>query len=296
MRKQLCLYSVIVFLSILLTDCSKEPYSEDYLREDETEINGFHVHWRAYMSETQRIIVSDILNDMVFVEGGIFAMGASQLYDQDARPDEAPVHYVKLTDYYICAHELTYDQIVGLVPQLDTRTSDIRDFNGKYLYYSWEDWNYVLQILKDLTKIEFSFPTEAQWEYAAKGGIYSKGYLYPGSDDWNKVYVDDINSSDNAIPNELGLYNMASHRSEWCADAYAEYTDGPMQENPLVTNGKEHVVRGGCHVSTGKTTKWTSSSNYYSNINEDYRFCRSTARSYCTKSWDISCRPVINIK
>jgi formylglycine-generating enzyme required for sulfatase activity len=155
-------------------------------------------------------------------------------------------------------------------------------------------------LLTYYTGIDFTFPTEAQWEFAARGGKQSKGYLYPGSNKWEEVYADDLNGIDDTVPNELGLYNMANRRSEWCADAYSEYTDSPMPTNPVVTVGEGHVVRGGCHVSTGVYAFWHSTSAVgvsYSDVYDDWRMSRPTARArHKSKSWNIGCRPVINIK
>lgn len=288
----------VVCLLLGVTGCSKTPDDENFLESETAKINGLQVQWRAYMTNEQRQVISDILSDMVLVEGGIFTMGATQDFDVDARVNESPAHLVKLTDFYICAHELTYEQIQTLMPT--TRSSDIHEFEGKYLYYSWEDWNNVLRLLTDFTSIEFTFPSEAQWEFAARGGNLSKGYRYPGSNKWEDVYADDLNDTDDTVPNELMLYNMANRRSEWCADAYADYTDGPMPTNPLVTIGDGHVVRGGCHVSVSVSKNWSSiltSSTTYIEVYEDQRMSRPTARArHSSRSWDISCRPVINIK
>lgn len=294
--------SIIVAGCLVLgiASCSKDLDKEVFLSSESAVINNFDVHWRDYMTSEQRQVVTDILNDMVWVEGGIFTMGANTTYDPNARSNETPAHLVKLSGFYICAHELTYRQVQTLKGVAMTRSSDIYEFKGEYLSYSWDDWLGVLSLLTEFTGVEFTFPSEAQWEYAARGGNLSKGFLYPGSNEWEKVYADDLNDTDDTVPNELGLYNMANRRSEWCADAYAAYTDGPMPIDPLVNTGDGHVVRGGCHISVGKSKDWmstASSSNSYSYLYDDYRFCRSTARARSnSKSWDIGCRPVINIK
>lgn len=300
MKAKFIFYNLALILAAGLVGCSKDLDNEDFLASEATTIEGFNVNWKAHMTEEQRQVVGDILADMVLVKGGIFTMGANPAYDPDARVNEQPAHLVKLTDYYICAHELTYDQVHTII-DMTTRSSNISEFKNKYLYYSWEDWKFVLELLTYYTGIEFSFPSEAQWEFAARGGSLSKGYKYPGSNNWDEVYADDLNSADDTVPNELGLYNMANRRGEWCADVYANYIDGPMPTNPLITVGDGHVVRGGCHISTGIYRNWHSTSRttnvYYSDTSEDMRMSRSAARAMSkNKSWDIGCRPVINIK
>lgn len=298
MNKMILSTAGLFCMLLLVIGCTKTPDDENYLESATANINGLDVQWRAYMTNEQRQVISGIIADMVYVEGGIFTMGATQAFDADARINESPAHLVKLTDFYICAHELTYDQVHAILPT--TRASNIYEFGGKYLNYTWEEWNHVLRILTDFTGIEFSFPSEAQWEFAARGGNHSKGYRYPGSNNWEDVYADDLNGTDDTVPNELMLYNMANRRSEWCGDAYADYTDGPMPTNPLVTIGAGHVVRGGCHVSTGTSKNWTStltSQTSFISVYEDWRMSRPTARAtHSYSSWDIACRPVINIR
>lgn len=293
-------YHILLLLTFILvvSSCSKDADVSDLLPADTEVVNGFRVEWRAYMTEDQRQVIKEILNDMVLVEGGTFLMGTSKEYDGDARENEFPAHWVQLSDYYIGAHELTYDQITKLLPS--TRSSALREFNGKYLNYYWEDWKYVLEFISECTGVIFEFPSEAQWEYAARGGKMTKGFLYPGSNKWEEIYYDDLNDPEISAPNELGIYDMADKRGEWCLDSYAKYTDGMLAVDPFTSVGEGHVVRGGCHVSVGISKYWESTSpNYvydYSHVYDDMRMCRSTARAFEKgKSWDIGCRPVINI-
>ena len=294
------LYSIIL-TTIVICSCSKDlnPQTEGFLMGGAETVNGFDVRWSDFMTEEQRQVIRDILCDMVPVHGGTFTMGASQDYDPSARANEGPQHIVKLSDYYICVHELTRRQVDVLTQTTRSGSSPIQDYQGQYVFYSWEDWDALLAILKDLTGLPFDFPTEAQWEYAARGGQQSKGYLYPGSNVLSEVWSSVLDETNTSKPNELGLFNMADKNSEWCKDFCQPYEDVAMQENPCVMFGKEHVVKGGCHISNSEYKRWltskaTDTSNSFFNSLVDWRLCRSTARTYSSgRHWDISCRPVI---
>lgn len=295
MKKIYCLV-----ITILLFSCSKEldPQEVGLLMSDTEVVNGMKVHWQNYMTEERRQVIRDILNDMVLVEGGIFTMGTSRVYDSLARDNESPQHIVRVSNFYICAHELSYHQVNAIMPV--TRSSNIRDYNYQYLFFSWDDWSSVLFSMKDMTGITFDFPTEAQWEYVARGGNKSNNYLFPGSNVLSAAWSSELFENNTSLPNELGMYNMADKNAEWCKDYYQSYIVTAMVDNPCVMTGKGHVVRGGCHISSSEYKHWYSSasSTYmsFSNSLVDWRMCRSTARCYYSqRSWDIGCRPVINI-
>lgn len=275
---------------VCIWSCSKDVDSHDLLHAETEVVNGWTVKWQGSMTEEKRQMIRDLLNDMVLVEGGIFMMGNTQTYDSDARENESPAHLVKLTDYYICAHELSLSQIQKL---MIVSSSNI--YNKTTPYFSWDDWNYILNLISDYSGLTVTFPTEAQWEFAARGGNQSKGYQYPGSDDWTQIWSEAVDDSNTSAPNELGLYNMADKQAEWCLDAFAEYNNGVMETNPCAIWGRDHVVKGGCYTSSGTDKHWF---DYDSYSHDDKRSCRSTTRSYglSSKQFRIGCRPVINIK
>ena len=284
----------VLFLMILTTllSCTKEISTSNILHEDEEVINGIHVRWKSGMSPEMRQLIRDIVGDMVLVQGGIFTMGTNLAYDEDARSDEEPAHLVELSDYYICAHELNqYDVklLVGSAPY--------GSFSEKR-QYTWNEWEWILGQLSYWTGLPFYFPTEAQWEFAARGGNFSKGYKYPGSNDLSLVWSVLRDASNPSAPNELGLYNMADKYCEWCADTYAKYVDGVMQTDPCVFGGEEHVVRGGCYESKNTSKYWKSAlTSLPSELVEDKRMCRSTSRYGSKYNFSfIGCRPVINLK
>lgn len=182
---------------------------------------------------------------MVQVKGGTFTMGATneQLTPND---NEKPAHTVTLSDFYISETEVTqelWEAVMGTNPS---------DFTGNYQCpvenVSWNDCHDFLEKLNELTGMNFELPTEAQWEYAARGGALSKGYRYSGSDIVGEVAWYKGNSSKtqpvkSKKPNELGLYDMSGNVEEWCQDGYSEYSSSP-QTNPI-GSGYSKIARGG---------------------------------------------------
>ena len=182
------------------------------------------------------------------VEGGTFTMGATSEQGSDANSGEKPTHSVTLDSYYIGETEVTqalWQAVMGRNPS---------SFKGSYLpveSVSWNDCQEFIRKLNQLTGQTFSLPTEAQWEFAARGGNLSKGYKYSGSN-----YIDDVawfwDNSDRVThsvaqkqPNELGLYDMSGNVWEWCSDWYSSYPSS-SQRNPIgASSGSDRVHRGG---------------------------------------------------
>lgn len=273
-------YYCLFFLLCVASSCTKNLY---YVHAEErtTEcVNSMTIQWANEVSEDKKQIILDIVNDMVKVDGGYFTMGVNVAYDSYAKANESPAHNVKLSDYYICAHELTTEQLACF----DNSNVHIT-YRGNHFYYSFDSWKAFIELLNYYTGLNFDFPTEAQWEFAARGGILSKGYLYPGSNNREDVWSEgEVGSS---FPNELGLFNMADGRAEWCKDKLDKYRSDQVLVNPCVLSGKYQVVRGGCSHLCSYDRK-------ISNLND----CRSTARSNYYGSVgnnDITCRLVINL-
>lgn len=256
------------------------------------EVNGFNVTWRNNVTDKQKDAIREILNDMQFVEGGTFLMGATQEQEPYARENEKPAHFVQLSDYYINKHEISIQQLEAL---LDKEFSAYERNHGAP-QYTWTDWNKVLNLIYEYSGVEFDFPTEAQWEYAARGGNKGNGYRYSGGNS--------ISSIENS-ENELGLVGMARSHSEWCKDAFNEYSGLPSEIDPYYIQGLGHVIRGGNEKSVEELKDYFdtrfSSKDKFSNVYKDVRSCRVSARSYGDDSHTylglyISCRFVINIK
>ena len=196
----------------------------------------------------QTFNVGSVWFDMIFVKGGTFQMGCTTEMEAEAYAHEAPVHQVTLSDYYIGQIEVTqrlWQTVMGSNP------STIKDTNSPVNNVSWEDCQAFIAKLNQLTGHNFRLPTEAEWEYAARGGHKSQGYKYAGSNNIDEVAWYSGNSGGSfknfakKLPNELGIYDMSGNVWEWCQDWYGPYT-ADAQVNPQgPTTGKHRMYRGG---------------------------------------------------
>lgn len=284
------MYKTIAFYLLCMLFFSSCTQSLDSIPSNKEIVQGFAIVWRKNVTEDKKTVIREILNDMQYVQGGIFLMGATQEQEPFATENERPAHYVQVADYYICKHEISIKQVEVLT---GTELSVYEKNNGAPRY-TWKDWQHILNLIKDYADITMDFPTEAQWEYAARGGNMGKGSIYSGGNT-----IKEAESS----ANELGLFDMARCHSEWCKDAYNNYSDIPLDIDPYYIQGLGHVVRGGNAKSTEETKdyfKSTSNGNKFSSSYKDIRSCRVSARSYCEDRQSylgiyISCRFVINL-
>lgn len=186
--------------------------------------------------------------DMVRVGAGTFTMGATHEME-DPNSDEKPTHQVTLTnDYYIGKYEVTqalWKAVIGNNP------SHFKNDNLPVENVSWNDCQEFLSKLNSITGKTFSLPTEAEWEYAARGGKKGRGYQYSGSNKLSDVAWYYKNSKKKTHPvglkqaNELGIYDMSGNVWEWCQDWYDKYSSS-SQINPIgTTSGSCRVFRGG---------------------------------------------------
>lgn len=239
----------------------------------------------SVQSQTQQYYVEDAgcgLNmRMIYVEGGTFQMGATPEQGSDAASDEKPVHSVTLEGYYIAECEVTQEQwqkIMGttIYQQRDKANTEwsIEGNGPNYpMYYvSWHEAQKFCGILSEITGKTYMLPTEAQWEYAARGGNKSKGYKYSGSNYVETVawYSSNGGSTNHPVKgkkaNELGLYDMSGNVYEWCYDWYDSYS-ASSQSNPTgASSGQYRVLRGG---------SWGGSASY----------CRISNRHYSTPTF-----------
>ena len=197
--------------------------------------------------QTETITVNGVSFKMIAVEGGTFTMGCTS-EQSDCYNDEKPTHKVTVSDFCIGETEVTqalWKAVMGDNPSY---------FKGNNLpveSVSWNDCKEFIKKLNEKTGKNFRLPTEAEWEYAARGGNKSKGYKYSGSNTIGSVawYWENSDSKTHTVkgktPNELGLYDMSGNVWEWCEDRYGSYGSGAQTDPSGQSSGSYRVFRGG---------------------------------------------------
>ncbi|MFM7311357.1 MAG: formylglycine-generating enzyme family protein, partial [Flavobacteriales bacterium] len=182
--------------------------------------------------------------EMVFVKGGTFQMGSS-----NGEEDERPVHQVTLSSFHIGKYEVTQAQwreVMGTNPSYFKKCDQC-----PVEQVSWYDVQDFITELNTKTGKQYRLPTEAEWEFAARGGLKSKGYTYSGSNTVKDVawMVDNAGSKTHPVgqkqANELGIYDMTGNVWEWCADWYGAYSAANANNPKGPSSGGSRVLRGG---------------------------------------------------
>ena len=198
--------------------------------------------------------VNGVTFKMVKVDGGTFTMGATNEQASDAFDNEKPAHSVTLSSYYIGQTEVTQALWTAV---MKTNPSFNKGENKPVDNVSYHDCQIFIIKLNNITNLHFSLPTEEQWEYAARGGNKSHGYVYSGGNNISEVAwinndgEDSINIGSHVVasfrPNELGIYDMSGNISEWCQNKYVLYNSFPkMQKIGNTSSSMIYPLRGGC--------------------------------------------------
>jgi formylglycine-generating enzyme required for sulfatase activity len=209
-------------------------------------------------------VLKEIAGDMVLVQGGTFTMGCTDEQESFCSDNEYPAHQVTLDNYYISKYEVTQEQYYSVMdtnPSIYNNCAKCPVENVSYF-----DAKRFIKKLNELSGKQYRLPTEAEWEYAARGGNLNGGTMYSGNSDINLVAWIDDNSGAEPNPvgknkaNELGLFDMSGNVREWCSDWYSEtYYKNSTQKNPQgAETGSYRVIRGGSWDSSSVDCRTTT--------------------------------------
>jgi formylglycine-generating enzyme required for sulfatase activity len=201
----------------------------------------------------------DFEPEMVFVKGGIFKMGSNN------NELEKPIHEVSLNDFHIGKFPVIQAQWQAVMGNNPSR------FKGDDLpvdQVSWDDIQVFIEKINAKTNKKYCLPTEAEWEFAARGGTQSQGFTYSGNNELKEVGWFSENAGSKTYPvgqlksNELGIYDMSGNVWEWCNDWYGSYNNGSHTDPKGAASGTNRVFRGGSWDCTPENCR--SAYRYYS--------------------------------
>ncbi|WP_282782467.1 formylglycine-generating enzyme family protein [Phaeodactylibacter xiamenensis] len=247
------------------TEFSYTQYLETY--PDGLHINEANARLKKLEQKSLPPAIRELEKDMVRVEGGYFKMGCEAL-DYRCDSDELPAHGVELSTFLIGRYEVTqaqWEAVMGYNPSA---------FNGcpecPVEQVSWEDIQDFLEALNRMTNGSYRLPTEAEWEYAARGGQNNNGFIYAGNQKLDDVGWYNRNSRKKTYAigskssNELSLYDMSGNVWEWCSDWYSkDYYSISTDYNPKgPSSGTLRVIRGGSWFSQARYCRVSSRIGY----------------------------------
>ena len=240
----------------------EEKIDADNMSQDSPEETNDSVtaHWNEKeIEELDKIkklfpvLIHKLVSNMVYVKGGSFVMGSISEQEESIadgekavrQPNESPKHNVVLSDYYIGKYPITQAEWKAIMGYNPSECQESNDYPVAPV--NWKECQEFVDRLSYLVGTKFSLPTEAQWEFAARGGNRSRGFIYSGSNDFTKVGHHDFrNSVGSKQPNELGIYDMSGLVREWCSDLWGQYSSedqtdpsGPDLSSPLLLKDPE---------------------------------------------------------
>ncbi len=253
------------FLLVIAVGAIATPASAQWLKkkkkDDKNEV-------KINTAAIPKSFLDSIQQNMVWVTGGSFLMG-----DNMGEIDEKPVHQVVINGFAMSKYPVTQRQW-GMI--MGEYTSDYKACQDCPIdNVSWLDAQEFIRRLNMITGKYYTLPTEAEWEYAAKGGIEGKGYRFSGSDNIDEVGWHAGNSErrphsvGQKQPNELGLYDMTGNMWEWCQDKYGKfYYEQNIKYSPEgPSDGSGRVRRGGSWFTSVKNCRTSARSS----LNENYK-------------------------
>jgi len=262
---------LLLLLNILMVLFSSLFLKPDCSSEDINALLGKAALFLSEESQEKKAlpnVIDDLKRSMVTVEGGTFMMGCTKEQESDCFKLERPAHKVYVSTFQIAKYEVTQAQWEAIIGSNPSHFSNCGECPVESI--NWINAQAFIERLNKLTGMKFRLPTEAEWEYAARGGRISKGFKYAGSNNPDLVAWHSGNSNERTHPvgqknpNELGLYDMSGNVFEWCQDRIVGYTEEP-QRNPIrsARSSSGWVTRGGAwsHMAVNRSRISCRSSN-----------------------------------
>lgn len=246
------LTTALVLFAIVVYRLENAEVVNGIQKDNDSSQSSFLGDNKKLSQDEERVIIDNLISNMVHVAGGTFTMGATSEQGSDAESDEEPSHQVKLSSFSIGRYEVTQEEWRAV---MDSNPSCFQGDKRPVEGVSWNDCQEFIRKLNEMTGKHFRLPTEAEWEFAARGGNSSQGFKYAGSNNIDFVAWFEGNSGNETHPvgqkqpNELGLYDMSGNVWEWCSDNYGSYPSYLLTTNPSgpseASSDFSHVIRGG---------------------------------------------------